>query len=185
MSQYYLMSQLPSLDCLADSAPLPITEERFDELCGRLLNQRMIRGLNCLTLSPSRENESTGYPLINAWNAGERRLRMALATVREQKMKRTTDDSRQDYPPRIWEVARTAVQMTDPLAAEQYLSRYRLEFLETLRPMDGFSDEAVFYYGLKLKLLGRMRAFDAEKGARAYQKMYNSILHNELQEDTQ
>ena len=34
-----------------------------------------------------------------------------------------------------------------PMEAEKLLNRYRLDFLETLRPMDSFSEDFVFYYG--------------------------------------
>ena len=37
MAEYYLISQLPSLDGLGDNMPVPITEERFTELCRRFL----------------------------------------------------------------------------------------------------------------------------------------------------
>lgn len=40
MAEYYLISQLPSLDGIHDNAPLPITEERFTELCDRFLKKR-------------------------------------------------------------------------------------------------------------------------------------------------
>ena len=38
MAEYYLMSQLPSLDGVGENTPLPITEERFSELCHRFLS---------------------------------------------------------------------------------------------------------------------------------------------------
>jgi len=74
--------------------------------------------------------------------------------------------------------------MTDPLAAEKYLNRYRLEFLESIRPMDTFCDDAVFYYGLKLKLIVRMRTFDIQKGEDAYRNIYDSIISGAVQEAT-
>ena len=37
MSLYYLTAQLPSLDTVGAGSPLPITEERFVELCHRFL----------------------------------------------------------------------------------------------------------------------------------------------------
>ena len=40
MAAYYLISQLPALDGIGDNVPLPITEERFVELCGRFLKAK-------------------------------------------------------------------------------------------------------------------------------------------------
>mgnify|MGYP005612931661 CR=1 FL=1 len=40
MAEFYLVSQLPSLEGLSDNSPLPITEERFMELCSRFLSKK-------------------------------------------------------------------------------------------------------------------------------------------------
>lgn len=180
MSQYYLMSQLPSLDGLSETAPLPITEERFCDLCGRFLNDKMMVTLRGLTLTPAKEGETTASPLVHAWNEGERQLRLALAHIRAGRMGKASEVDPRAFPLSLIRAAETAAGMDDPLEAETYLGRYRLDFLETLRPMDPFSDEAVFYYGLKLKLLARVRAFDREAGQAAYRHMYTSILRGEV-----
>ena len=166
MAAYYLVAQLPSLDGLGERAPLPITEERFLQLCQSLLSKKAQRGLRWLTLAPPRRLESTGLALVDAWNAGERKLRLALGKVR-------------DFPAEMLKAARTAADMENPMAAEHFLCSYRLAFLDTLRPMDPFSEDAVFYYGLKLKLMARMRQFDAQAGREAYQNIYDSILRKE------
>ena len=74
------------------------------------------------------------------------------------------------------------VEIESPMEAEKFLNRYRLEFLETLRPMDSFSEEFVFYYCLKLKLLERMRKFDTHSGETAYRKIYDSIMSEDKTE---
>ena len=71
------------------------------------------------------------------------------------------------------------------MEAEKYLSHYRLRILETLRPIDYFSENYIFYYGLKLKLLLRMRQFDTKAGEKAYKNIYNSILNGDRLEATQ
>ena len=81
--------------------------------------------------------------------------------------------------------ANTAIEKENPMEAEKYLNSYRLEMLETLRPMDAFSDEYIFYYGLKLKLLLRIRQFDTETGKKAYRNIYNSIIKGENLEEEQ
>ena len=51
------------------------------------------------------------------------------------------------------------------------------QILETLRPMDNFSEEYIYYYGIKLKLIQRIRQFDIVAGEEAYKSIYNSILN--------
>jgi hypothetical protein len=65
------------------------------------------------------------------------------------------------------------------MEAEKFLNKYRLEFLETLRPMDSFSEDFVFYYGLKLKLISRIKQFDTESGETAYKNIYSSIINGD------
>ncbi len=182
MSQYYLMAQLPSLDALAESTPLPINEERFSELCNRFLDQKMIKILSGLTLLPNKTRDKSGSALVDAWNNGERQLRFALSYVRAEKMGKETEHKGADFPSELLAAVRQASEDSDPLNAEKQLLKYRLDFLESIRPADIFSDEAVYYYGLRLKLISRMRTFDTSAGKAAYQTVYNSILHGETQE---
>ena len=57
-----------------------------------------------------------------------------------------------------------------------------LNFLETLRPADPFSETMLFYYALKLKLILRIQQFDKSKGQNAYRKIYGSIMYGGDQE---
>jgi hypothetical protein len=91
MAEYYLISQLPSLDGLSENVPMPITEERFFELCERFLNKKVQNELKKLTLMPSRECEETGSAFLNKWNEGERNLRLVLGKIRADKMNKAFD----------------------------------------------------------------------------------------------
>ncbi|MBQ7034699.1 MAG: DUF2764 family protein, partial [Clostridia bacterium] len=62
---------------------------------------------------------------------------------------------------------------------------FRLDFLETLRPMDSFSEDYVFYYWLKLKLLSRISKFDKKIGEEEYKNIYNSIMNKDRLEAAQ
>ena len=179
MSLYYLMAQLPSLDGIADSAPVPITEERFNELCGRLLGKKSVDRLKGLTLIPPREHIQTGSSLIDAWNDGERALRLALGRVRAGKLKKSFDAGTDAVSSEVMQTAVKAADMNDPLEAELYLNRCRLDFLETLRPSDPFTEDSLFYYGLKLKLLSRIRQFDTAAGEAAYRNIYRCVMNGE------
>ena len=75
--------------------------------------------------------------------------------------------------------ASAALETENPMEAEKYLNHFRLGILEALRPMDSFSEEYIFYYGLKLKLLLRMRRFDTSTGEKAYKTIYDSIVNGD------
>ena len=179
MAEYYLISQLPSLDGLGENTPLPITEERFLELCGRFLGKKALNELENLTLIPSKDGEKTGSALVEAWNEGERNLRIALCKVRAEKMNKAFNLQNKNLSAELLKVANMALEMENPLQAENFLSNYRLAFLETLRPTDSFSEDYLFYYGLKLKLVLRLRQFDAKIGENTYKDIYNSILNGD------
>lgn len=179
MAEYYLISQLPSLDGLSENVPMPITEERFFELCERFLSKKLQEQLKKLTLMPSRDYEKSESSLVEKWNEGERKLRLVLAKARADKMKKQFEISENSIPVELQQAVREAVEIENPMEAEKFLNKYRLEFLESLRPMDSFSEDFVFYYGLKLKLISRIKQFDLESGETAYKNIYNSIMSGE------
>ncbi len=182
MAEYYLVSQLPSLDGINENTPLPITTERFTELCRRFLGKKAQSEFEKLTLVPTRNPEKSSSALVERWNEGERSLRIALAKLRADKMNKHFDADNQSFSPVLLQAVRTAVEIESPMEAEKFLNKYRLEFLETLRPSDSFSEEYVFYYGLKLKLVERIRKFDSESGESAYRNIYNSIMNGDRSE---
>ncbi len=195
MNQYYLIAQLPSLDCVNETTLPPITEERFYELCDRYLGKKASNALKRLTLVPEREGKKDGCRFIDRWNEGERKLRLALAGARAEKMKKSFDGkavseeslskdllSGELFSEELLSKVKKAVETEDPLEAEKYLTRLRLEFLETLRPADPFSENMLFYYALKLKLIFRIRKFDENAGKDAYRNIYDSIICGDGQE---
>ena len=176
MAEYYLISQLPSLDGISDGTPLPITEERFLELCNRLLSKKTINVINNITLCPLPLCENSGSSLIDDFNESERNLRFALGKVRAEKLGKTFDLGNRILPIEYVKAAASVIEMDNPLEAERFLNRFRLDMLDTLRPTDSFSDDYIYYYGIKLKLLLRIRQFDTEVGEKAYAEIYKSIL---------
>lgn len=197
MAEYYLISQLPSLDGLnisnllsganaSDGTQIPITEESFLDLCNRFLSKKSLQKMKALTLEPSIEfekNEKINSRIIECWNNGERDLRLALAKARSEKMNKAFELGDRPLPSELCKIASTAVDLDDPLEAEKLLLQYRLTFLEGLRPMDNFSEEYVFYYALRLKLISRIKRFDTVVGETTYKNIYNSILNGERTED--
>lgn len=179
MAEYYLISQLPSLDGIGDGMQLPITEEAFLELCGRLLGKKAQSEISNLTIDPNRDGEDTASSFINRWNGMERDLRFALAMARAERMNKPFDIGNRIIPVESVKAVNTALEIENPMEAEKYLNRYRLDMLESLRPADGFSKDYIYYYGLKLKLLLRIRRFDKKTGEASYKKIYSSILNGD------
>ena len=179
MSEYYLISQLPSLDGIGENMPLPITEERFFELCNQIAGKRIQNEIKKMTLLPSKTYEKSSSSLIEQWNNGERNLRLALAKIWADKMKKTFDIENNVLSSELLKIANMATDIESPLEAEKFLNNYRLEFLETLRPMDNFSGEFIYYYGLKLKLISHIKQFDSNVGEMAYKNIYNSIMNGD------
>lgn len=182
MAEYYLISQLPSLDGLTEVSPLPITTERFTELCHSFLGKKAQTVLDSLTLAPAKEPEKSASDLVAKWNEGERTLRLALAKLRADKLDKQFNAETRTFSPELLQAVRTAVEIENPMDAEKFLNKYRLDFLETLRPLDAFSEEFVFYYGLKLKLVERMRKFSLERGEAAYRNIYGTIINTDRSE---
>ncbi len=182
MSLYYLMSQLPSLDVIGDTVPLPITEERFLSLCESFAGKRAYKVLSELSLTPPRKRSSCGFKLVDDWYDCERKLRLSLGEIRAGKMKKEFENEDTDPAADITQAALTASLMTDPLEAERYLNGFRLGHLELMRPIDAFSDSALFYYAIKLKLLSRIKQFDTSTGQQIYQNIYASVVNGDGQE---
>ncbi len=177
MSEYYLISQLPSLDGISENNPLPITEERFIDLCNRFLGNKVQNELSKLTLTPPKNYEGTGSSFIDSWCESERNLRLSLAKVRAEKLKKSFDTGNRVLPSDYIKISNMAIEIENPMEAEAFINRYRLGILEALRPIDSFSTDYIFYYGLRLKLLLRIRQFDSKDGEKAYKNIYNSILN--------
>ena len=184
MAEYYLISQLPTLDAVGSSSPLPISEEYFMELCRRFLGKKALSELNKISLTPPRSAQKSSSSLINAWNNGERELRFALGLARAERMTKAFDCEVVISPARM-QAARSVVEIKSPLEAEKFLNDYRLAFLESIRPSDSFSEDFVFFYLLKLRLLKRIKDFDAASGEIAYRNIYASIVDGDRSEATQ
>ena len=176
MAYYYLVSQLPNISTTEGKANLPLNGKSFIELAGRFISEDEKITLNGLSLVPPKELTSTGSVFLDTWYEKERNLRFALAQIRAQKMKKDSITLPPGCTADIVNIARTAVGMDSPLSAEQFLFEYRIKLLDEIRPMDNFSIDAVYAYGLKLMLVERMRKFDVENGKASYHEIYDNIL---------
>lgn len=174
---YYLVAQLPAFSVSDDSSQkLPITTGYFKDLCTRFMSPEKAEIASNLSLEPPLECKSTGSMFLDAWYGKERELRLALAQLRALKMKKDSKDFPSTTDGEAIQAARTATGMDSPLSAEQYLNQYRMDVLSRLAPMDMFSVDAVFSYGLKLMLAERMKKFNRDEGLASYHKIYDEIL---------
>ncbi len=174
---YYLLSQLPSFSSNADSNnKLPITSDYFKDLCQRFMSEKDAKIARQLSLEPGREEEKTGSVFLDTWYEQERKLRFALAQLRALKMKKDAKDIPSTTDAEIVQAARTATGMDSPLSAELFLNEYRLSVLDKIAPLDIFSVDAVYNYGLRLLLVERMKKFNKEEGISSYRKIYDEIL---------
>lgn len=185
MAEYYLVSQLPSLDGMGENTPLPVTVEYFDELCQRFLGEKVLAKIKKITLLPPREEESSGSAFIDSWLSSERNFRLCLAKVRAEKMKKSFDIGNVILPDEYIRAAAAATDIDNPMEAERFLCSFRLDILGRLRPSDSFSQDYVFYYAVKLRLLDRISSFDRSAGRTAYKNIYGSVLDGADTEVTQ
>lgn len=179
MAYYYLVSQLPNISGAEGKSALPLNSSSFRELCCRFLSEDEKLQVQGLSLVPPKEKSSTGSVFLDTWYEKERSLRYALAQIRAQKMKKDTSVLPSGVTADIVQAARMAVGMDSPLSAEQFLFDYRIRLLDEIRPLDSFSVDAVYAYGIKLLLVERMKKFDAEIGKTSYHKIYDNILEGD------
>lgn len=177
MSQlYYFIAQLPSFSSSADSSKPSITSEYFLDLCRRFLSPKAVKIAENLSLEPPKADVKTTSAFLNQWYDRERKLRFALAQIRALKMKKEVKDIPATTEGDIVQAARTACGMDSPLKAEQFLNEYRLSVLDKIAPLDQFSEDAVYNYGLRLMLSERIHKFNKEEGMASYRKLYDEIL---------
>lgn len=176
MAYYYLVSQLPNISSSDSKSSLPLNTKDFVELCSRFVSEKEKKIISNLSLVPPKQLKSTGSAFLDTWYEKERNLRFALAQIRSQRMKKDAVTLPPGCTTDIINAARTAVGMNSPYSAEQFLFDYRLRLLNDLRPLDAFSIDAVYAYGIRLMLIERIRKFNVENGTSAYHKIYDSIL---------
>ena len=175
MAYYYLVSQLPNISSSEGKTALPLNTQSFCELACRFVSDSEKAIINSLSLVPPRKRVATGSAFLDTWYEKERNLRFALAQIRAQKLKKDSLPLPSGCTADIISAARTAVGMNSPLSAEQFLYDYRLNLLDDLRPLDAFSIDSVYAYGLRLMLIERMRKFEVENGKTSYHKIYDTI----------
>jgi len=181
-----------------------MSSEEYKELASSLLSKKDINMFKHLSLDPQhyiynfdtdpeapKKIPLTGCKFIDNWREWERTLRLNLVRNRAIKLNRDIGDvSNLSSPPispkEAYVAASTAVSMEgNPLEREVFLDKARWAAIDTLTSYDNFNQNNVFAYYLKLLLLERRQAFNAEIGFAEYKSIYSEIIQSphELKEN--
>jgi hypothetical protein len=168
-----------------------ITSGYFVDLCKEHLDPKDFALLESCSLNPfsekidedvisgaeaARNVESTSL-FIDSWRNWEKALRLNLAKIRAQNLKRDFvlqgDVSSLDAA----SIAKSAAMMDSPLEAEMFLDKARWDYIDSLEGFDNFSENVIFAYHLKLSINERYAQFKEDEGFAEYKRLYASIIN--------
>jgi hypothetical protein len=123
-------------------------------------------------------NRQAAPEFVRNWLDWEEALRLNLARLRAQKLRRDSSQNAEapEYPAEAVNAAKAALALESPLEAEIFLDKARWAAVESFQGIDAFSENAVYAYLLKLLLMERRQAFKTEEGFSEYKALYASIL---------
>ena len=125
---YYLGAQLPYL-FYGQAAPM--SSVAFRDLALNSLNSKDTKDFLFCTLEPivaeQLKEEKISSDFIKSWHNWEETLRLNLARIRSQKLKRDISEMKEapDLPADAATAAKTATSMDSPLEAELFLDKAR------------------------------------------------------------
>ena len=169
---YYLAAQLPYL-VLGNE--IPMSSAAFKTLARDTMSSSDAIMLDYCTLDPVPEAPASS-DFIRRWNEWEMALRVNLARGRALKLKREDGVEPMDFPVEAVLAAKNALVMESPLEAELFLDGARWDAIESFQGTNVFSESAMYAYLLKLLLMERRAAFNAEEGFTEYKALYAAIL---------
>jgi len=188
------MAQLPFL--IYEQKP-HITSGAFKSLAESLMDKEDSKLMEYLSLDPDVQSAgegpsyteafpSTGCGFIDGWREWERTLRLNLAKYRAVHIKRENTSALEPPFMPVDAAASAAKAVTgdsSPLDAEILIDKARWNAIDSLAGNDYFSRNSVYAYFLKLLLIERRQAFNADKGFSEYKSLYAEIIesaHNSL-----
>ena len=181
-SYYYLVAQLPALSFGTVPA---MGSKDFIALASYLMTAPDADLLAECSLVPFPAGDdplsaldSTGSALIDGWRAWEGALRLNMAKLRAQNLKRDGAGNMEvpADPLNASSAARAAMAIESPLDADMFLDRARWDAIEAFQGFDYFGRDTVYAYLLKLFLLERRALFKVEEGFAEYSALYASIM---------
>lgn len=171
MSQhYYLLASLPSLDL---GEPVPLPEQTLRTLVGEHLAPDDVREFDAILAGAG-----TG-PFARAWRAASSRLDDARARARATRLGVDAEASLESAAvPDLTLAAAVAdaCAAPDPREREWRLDSLRLRQLDELTWDRRFATDAVFAYGLRLRICARWAARDTATGQTNLRQHMQRIL---------
>jgi len=176
---YYLGAQLPYLNY---GQAVPMSSKAFRDIALKEMSPAEARLLEFCTLEPipAQQLSTISSPFIQSWHNWEEVLRLTLARNRSQKLKREdpTRGNLPEVPTDAVAAAKQAFSVDSPLEAELILDRARWNAIEAFHGIGYFTENMIYAYLLKLKLMERRQAFNTEEGFAEYKTLYASILED-------
>lgn len=162
MSYTYFAATLPALQF--DGAPA-MTESEFRSRCRDHLSASDFLAL--CAVSDGGESSNT---FVRKWHDRDTQLRNAVARMRAARIGEGTDASKWLRSHAGFEVSTenavvSAFQEINPMRREMAIEHIRWNLAGELAGFDSFSAEAIFAYAIRLGILCRRAAADADKGA--------------------
>ena len=162
---YYLLSSLPMLQ---PDGEMPVTYEKFLQMCSESVKQPMYDLLRDLTVDSSRGK------LLSKWSRFYNALSEELAYQRCARLGRPVKAGENRDPDMI-KTVNDVMNEKNPLNAENMLLTLEMEKLDELLINHWFDESALIGYALKLRLLERRNVFDRESGKKEFGRILGSI----------
>lgn len=161
MNLEYFISSLPALSY---GQPAQITEAAFREACVTGLDGAVAASVAALLDgSPFAGGASSAW--VEAWNGKEAEIRLAVARRRAARL---------GVPPpetlacvmdtRIEPAVNAAFEEVNPLRREEALDRLRWQLADEMQGVQPFSENVIYAYAVKLRLVLRFQSLSPEAG---------------------
>ncbi len=162
-SYYYLVASLPMLTL---GQPSPLAPDVFRARCREQLTSADDALLDDVLATGGAHSL---HPFAVAWHDRETRLRNAVARIRAARLGREAAAylrPERGFDTYTLKAVEEAFARPTPADRELDLDRFRWQVLDELAGRAPFSIEAVLAYALKLQLVARWAALEAEAGRR-------------------
>ncbi len=161
---YYLISQLPSL--VFDKSSYMSKESFLDE-AGKWMNARDVSLLSEVDFNNTELNGKLPSD-IQSYQNYEKAFRLEVEAWRKARK------SGLDYKPSLFPAS--MIKEGNPLEVEKKFLQTRWQFIDDMEKDHHFDLVFVMLYYLKLQILGRLMAFDKQKGIETFQKVSKVTL---------
>ena len=173
MNYSYFAASLPMLLFESDS---PMKESDFIELCREQLSSSDFEALTALlTAKPS------GNSFVVRWRNVSNQIRNAIVKCRVQKggldESLVLKWSKEQKGLSVYVESRViaAFQEKNPIQREKQISKLFWDMAEEIGGFDPFSSNAIFAYGVKMKILAKKACFNSAEGEKRIREISEKI----------